>query len=214
MKDYYIISEKGFGEITEKKSRFIANVLPAGDEEEAVRQLEAVKRKYWDARHNCYAFVAGQNDETQRCSDDGEPSGTAGKPILEVIHGKCLHQCVIVVTRYFGGTLLGTGGLVRAYTAAAEAGLKDAVVRKRVEGMRITADADYADLARMQHIAVKLGITFEDVQYAEKVRVRLTARREAGDEFIRLITDSSAGRVSFDTERNINIYIDADIGKK
>jgi len=104
----------GCGEIEEKKSRFIAHVEPVTSEEEATAFITAMKKQYFDARHNCYAFVIGDNSELTRCSDDGEPSGTAGRPMLEVLTGEGITNVVCVVTRYFGGTLLGTGGLVRA----------------------------------------------------------------------------------------------------
>ena len=110
-----IIIKDGTGEIVEKKSRFIANVKAVKSEEEAIAFINEIKKKYWDARHNCMAYVV---DGIQRFSDDGEPSGTAGKLILDVITGRELTNAVIVVTRYFGGVLLGTGGLVRAYQKA------------------------------------------------------------------------------------------------
>ena len=108
----------GSGEIIEKKSRFIANVKSVETVEEAQAYIEEMRKKYWDARHNCSAFSVGTERVITRCSDDGEPGGTAGKPILEVISGSGIHNIVVVVTRYFGGTLLGTGGLVRAYSGA------------------------------------------------------------------------------------------------
>ena len=102
------------GEIVEKKSRFIASVRPVDSETEALNFLASTRKKYWDARHNCYAYTIGKNHELQRCSDDGEPQGTAGRPMLDVLLGEGIHNGAVVVTRYFGGTLLGTGGLVRA----------------------------------------------------------------------------------------------------
>ena len=120
---YKIITKEGNGEIVEKKSRFIANVFYVEDQKQAEEKIAEISKKYWDARHNCYAYVIGVNSENTKCSDNGEPSGTAGKPILEVITGAGLTNVLIIVTRYFGGVLLGTGGLVRAYTAAAQAGI-------------------------------------------------------------------------------------------
>ena len=113
----------GTGEIVEKKSRFIATVRLVESEEEALSCLEALRKKYWDARHNCFVYIIGENQETVRCSDDGEPSGTAGRPMLDVVQGAGLRNVLVVVTRYFGGTLLGTGGLVRAYSQAVQEGL-------------------------------------------------------------------------------------------
>ena len=121
---YKILRKGGSGEITEKKSRFIATLAPAESEEEAAAFVESVKKKYWDARHNCSAFVIGERAQITRCSDDGEPAGTAGKPMLEVLLGTQVRNAAAVVTRYFGGTLLGTGGLVRAYTQALWRGVK------------------------------------------------------------------------------------------
>ena len=124
MRSYQTIYRGGEGEITEKKSRFIATVIPVNEEEKALEFIEAMKKKYWDATHNCSAYVIGERGETKRCSDDGEPSGTAGRPMLDVLEGEGLRNVAVVVTRYFGGTLLGTGGLVRAYSSAVRAGLE------------------------------------------------------------------------------------------
>ena len=121
-KSYKTVYESGTGEIVEKKSRFIASVWPIQTEEDALNIIDQLKKKYWDAKHNCFAYVLGIKDEIQRCSDDGEPAKTAGKPILDILLGEEIHNALIVVTRYFGGTLLGTGGLVRAYQYAAKEG--------------------------------------------------------------------------------------------
>ncbi len=118
---YKTIYENGEGEVIEKKSRFIAIAAPVQSEEEATAFVESIRKKYWDARHHCYAYILGEKKEIRRMSDDGEPTGTAGKPILDLIEGGDLTNTIIVVTRYFGGTLLGTGGLARAYSSAARA---------------------------------------------------------------------------------------------
>ena len=115
---YQTVYSGGTAEIVEKKSRFIANVFPVTTEEEALEILEKIRKQYWDARHNCWAYVIGADHVSARCSDDGEPSQTAGKPMLDVIMGQELHNVLVIVTRYFGGTLRGTGGLVRAYSKA------------------------------------------------------------------------------------------------
>ena len=114
---YRVVYEGGEGEITEKKSRFIATVRPVESEEEATTFIAEMKKKYWDARHNCSAFVIGERQELNRCSDDGEPAQTAGRPMLDVLLREGVTNVAVVVTRYFGGVLLGTGGLVRAYQA-------------------------------------------------------------------------------------------------
>ena len=110
----------GEGEYEEKKSRFIAHVTPVKDADEAAAFINSIKKQYWDARHNCSAFIVGERGELIRSSDDGEPSGTAGKPILELLKSERLTGVCVVVTRYFGGVLLGTGGLIRALTQARE----------------------------------------------------------------------------------------------
>ena len=123
LEKYKTVYEGGEGEIVEKKSRFIATVRPVKTEEEALAFIEEMKKKYWDARHNCYVYSVGKNREYTRCSDDGEPSGTAGRPMLDVILGEDIYNVAAVVTRYFGGILLGTGGLVRAYSRSLQEGL-------------------------------------------------------------------------------------------
>ena len=130
------LRKSGTGEIVEKKSRFIANVFDITDEEMAISIINEVKKKYWDARHNCSAFVIGDNNEIQRFSDDGEPSGTAGKPMLEILLKSDVRNCLVVVTRYFGGTLLGTGGLIRAYQAATKEGIDASEIMEVFDGIR------------------------------------------------------------------------------
>ena len=127
-KEYKTVYTGGEGEIIEKKSRFIATVRPVESEEEALAFIEEMRKKYWDARHNCYVYSVGMNREATRCSDDGEPSGTAGRPMLDVILGQDIYNVAVVVTRYFGGVLLGTGGLVRAYSLAVQTGLAASTV--------------------------------------------------------------------------------------
>ena len=121
---YKIVYQGGEGEIVEKKSRFIAEIRPVESEEEATAFIAEVKKKYWDARHHCSAFTIGENNEVARCSDDGEPAQTAGRPMLDVLLGRELHNVCAVVTRYFGGTLLGTGGLVRHTAVRSRKALK------------------------------------------------------------------------------------------
>ena len=121
---YKILYQGGTAEIVEKKSRFIASLRPVKTEEEALLFLEETRKKYWDARHNCYAWIIGEHGEQKRCSDDGEPQGTAGVPMLEALKHSGLTNILAIVTRYFGGTLLGAGGLVRAYTQGVSEAVK------------------------------------------------------------------------------------------
>ena len=142
----------GEAEIIEKKSRFIATVKPVKSEEEAIAFIESLKKKYWNATHNCFAYVIGEHFQVQRCSDDGEPSGTAGKPMLDVLMGEEIHDTVVVVTRYFGGTLLGTGGLVRAYQSSTKAGLEASTVITKMHGHKTSIQTDYTGLGKIQYI--------------------------------------------------------------
>ena len=171
MNRYNTVYRGGVGEITEKKSRFIAEVFPATSEEEAMGYLEEVKKRYWDARHHCWAFVTGRNPAAERMSDDGEPAGTAGKPILEVIRGRALTDVFVVVTRYFGGTLLGTGGLVRAYTSAAAEGLGKSIVITKVQGVRQKITTDYTGLGKIQYILGQRKIPVLESLYTDRVEL-------------------------------------------
>ena len=153
MEQYKTVLEGGTGEIVEKKSRFIATVRPVKNEEEALAFLEEMRKKYWDARHNCYAYSIGKNREFTRCSDDGEPSGTAGRPMLDVILGEDIYNVAVVVTRYFGGVLLGTGGLVRAYSKAVQEGLAGSIVIEKKKGISLKVTTDYTGIGRIQYIA-------------------------------------------------------------
>lgn len=150
-----IVYRGGEGEIVEKKSRFIATVCPINSEEDAVLFIEKIKKKYWDARHNCHAFILGERNEISRCSDDGEPSGTAGKPMLDMLLGAGLHNVCVVVTRYFGGTLLGTGGLVRAYSQAVQAGLENSLIVEKKLCCRMKIYTDYNGIGKIQYILGK-----------------------------------------------------------
>lgn len=163
----------GTAEITEKKSRFIATVRPAATEEEAVAFIAEMKKKYWDARHNCSAFIVGGQPETSRCSDDGEPAQTAGRPMLDVLCGEELHNVAVVVTRYFGGVLLGTGGLVRAYQKAVREGLRASVIIEKREGIRLTVGTDYTGLGRLQHLIAGREYALVNTLYTEKVEMLL-----------------------------------------
>ena len=171
LKDYRTVYRGGEGEIVEKKSRFITTVLPVTTEEEALAFIEAMNKKYWNATHNCYAYVIGERSEIQRCSDDGEPSGTAGKPMLDVLMGEKLHNVVVVVTRYFGGTLLGTGGLVRAYSSAVKAGLASSVIITKMSGIKLEITTEYTGLGKIQYILGENGITTLDTVYTDKVNM-------------------------------------------
>lgn len=162
----------GQGEITEKKSRFIATVRPVESEDEAVSFINETKKKYWDARHNCSAFVIGKRQELTRCSDDGEPAGTAGRPMLDVLLKENIHNAAVVVTRYFGGVLLGTGGLVRAYQQATKAGLSASEIIEKKDGAVLFIRTDYTGIGRLQYLFAQERITVMDTAYEADVLVK------------------------------------------
>ena len=212
MKHFYIISRAGSGEIVEKKSRFIANVYPVKSEEEASLYIEKARKKYWDARHNCYAMVIGAHDEVQRCSDDGEPSGTAGKPILEVITGNECGNCLCVVTRYFGGVLLGTGGLIRAYTNAAKDALSACRIGELTEGVHAFLDVDYNYVGKVQYICAQNDITIVNTEYADGVTFELMMENAARNILEKNMTEMSSGKIYLRDICSMQMYRD-DIGK-
>ena len=200
LEKYKTVYEGGEGEIVEKKSRFIATVRPVQTEEEALAFIEEMKKKYWDARHNCYVYSVGKNREYTRCSDDGEPSGTAGRPMLDVILGEDIYNVAAVVTRYFGGILLGTGGLVRAYSAAVQEGLKESLIIEKFLCRRVRMSMDYTMLGKLQYLAAKLNLMILDTLYTEGVEMQLLVPDTQYAAFIKEVTEASNGKVVPESE--------------
>lgn len=188
------VYEGGTGEIIEKKSRFIATVRPVESEEEAVAFIGEMKKKYWDARHNCSAFVIGENQEISRCSDDGEPAQTAGRPMLDVLLKEEIHNVAVVVTRYFGGVLLGTGGLVRAYQKATQEGLAASIVIDKQLGKKLTIETDYTGLGKIQYLAAKEEITVLDTAYTDQVTLSLMVPEEKQEQFEKNLVEATSGK--------------------
>lgn len=167
--DFVLLTKGAEAQLVEKKSRFIATVRPVESEEEAAAFIEEMKKKYYDARHNCSAFVIGSNAQLTRSSDDGEPSGTAGRPMLEVLLGSGIRNAAAVVTRYFGGTLLGTGGLVRAYSGVLKQALEQCETARQHYGVRIKIKADYNAVGKIQYLLASRNIQAQDSVYAADV---------------------------------------------
>lgn len=184
----------GEAEIVEKKSRFIATVQPVKSEEEALTFIEAMRKKYWNATHNCFAYVIGEHFQVQRCSDDGEPSGTAGKPMLDVLLGEEIHDVVVVVTRYFGGTLLGTGGLVRAYSGSTKEGLLASNVITKMHGQKLIVQTDYTGLGKIQYILGQRGLQILDSIYTDKVDLEVLLPEDVIGEVMAEITEGTNGQ--------------------
>lgn len=209
MDKYNTVAAEATSEFTEKKSRFISHISPVSCESEALDYIEKIKKQYWDARHNVYAYIIGNNSDLQRYSDDGEPQGTGGIPMLEVLRGEKLTNTVAVVNRYFGGTLLGTGGLVRAYTKGAKDGITAAGIITKVLYTRINVTVDYTAGGKVQYAILQGGYRLEDTIYTENICYVVFIEKPEKDIFIKNITNLTGGKAKIDigdeiweTERN------------
>ncbi len=191
---YKFVYIGGSGELTEKKSRFIATVEPASTEEEAMAFIERIRKQFWDASHNCTAFTIGSRHELTRCSDDGEPAGTAGRPMLDVLLGEDIHNAAVVVTRYFGGTLLGTGGLVRAYSGAVREGLQRAVVLEKRRAVRLDIQTDYNGIGKIQYLLGQAHIPILNSEYTDCVNLQALVPCPELDALTASVTESTNGR--------------------
>lgn len=193
-KDCIVLIKGAEAELVEKKSRFIATVRPVADEGAAVAFIEEMKKKYYDARHNCSAYVIGSGAEVTRSSDDGEPGGTAGRPMLEVLLGSEIRNVAAVVTRYFGGTLLGTGGLVRAYSGVLKEALAKCETARQHYGVRVKVRTDYNAVGKLQYIFGSKNIDIEDSVYAADVELTVIVPVEEYDRLCKEIVEVTSGR--------------------
>ncbi|MBP3350818.1 MAG: YigZ family protein [Lachnospiraceae bacterium] len=198
LQTYRVLLEGGEGEIIEKKSRFIATVRRVEKEEEAIAFIEEMKKKYWDARHNCSAFVIGSRGELTRCSDDGEPSGTAGRPMLEVLLGEGIRNIAVVVTRYFGGVLLGTGGLVRAYTQAVKEGLDNCVVGTMVHGYNVLLNTDYNGVGKVLYLLGQYGLEPMDSDYGVDVTLQIQIAEDLTERLKKELVEATSGKIGWE----------------
>ena len=195
---YKTVMRDGEDEIVEKKSRFIAHVKPVTTEEEALQFIEELKKKYWDARHNCYAYIIGKNAQVVRFSDDGEPSGTAGKPILEVLQNQELRDVVVVVTRYFGGVLLGTGGLVRAYTQSTQVGLNAAQICTMTPMVIITTVIDYTLIGKIKYVLAQNDALVQDEEYGADVTITFGIPSDKKMRLIKELIETTNGKIEYE----------------
>lgn len=196
MAECRILIKGGTGEYEEKKSRFIANLIPVNDEAEASAFIAEIKKKYWDAKHNCYAYLIGENNELCRSSDDGEPSGTAGRPMLEMLKNEGVHNAAVVVTRYFGGVLLGTGGLIRAYTSAVKEALSVSEIGIERDGEKIKLIFPYNYVDTVKKYALSGRLIIDSEEYAENAAFTCTVRSEDEQTVLKELSDASNGRIS------------------
>lgn len=191
---YSTVRRQDSAEIVIKKSRFIGHAKPVESEEEAVAFINEIKLLHRQATHNCSAYLVGERDQFQKASDDGEPSGTAGKPILEVIKHKGLKNVAVVVTRYFGGIMLGAGGLVRAYTDGAVAGIEAADEIVNVLHREVFVDVDYTWYGKLENELHGRGTRVGGTDFTDRVIVRCLPEEPESEAFIEWITDLTQGQ--------------------
>lgn len=190
--EYMTVWQHASDEHVEKKSRFIGQAWPIRSEEEAREIIEQTRKQYWDASHNVFAYRVG---DLQRFTDDGEPSGTAGKPILDVLLGRNLQNVLVIVTRYFGGTLLGTGGLVRAYTKGAQIAVEAAGIIEKAVYYRYELPMEYTWLGKMQYAMNQAQFPILDIEYTDQVIMRMLIWNDQDAKFLQTVTSVSEGRL-------------------
>ena len=206
-KDYKTLLQYAQAEEIINKSKFIGYAKPVTTEEEAVEFIEKIKKQHWNATHNVPVYIIGENNEVQRYSDDGEPSGTAGVPILEMLKKEEIKNLVIVVTRYFGGIKLGTGGLVRAYTSAAKLAIKEAKVVEKIINNLYVFRIDYTLHGKVQNELINGEYIIKDTVYDDKVNIYVYCSPAESDMLINKITDISSGKVEIEEKDQVYLTI-------
>lgn len=208
-----VIIEPTTAEIVEKKSRFIANLFYVASVEEAEEKLNEIRKKYYDAKHNCFAYVLGVNAETAKSSDDGEPQGTAGHPMLDILKGNNLTNCIAIVTRYFGGTLLGTGGLVRAYSDSLKAAIANAKTSELLNAYKVSFEINYDDYGKVENLVQNLNQLNENNIYSlaktfeNVVKLEYLISVDIFDKFKAEIVNITRGQVVLNDNDEIMYYI-------
>ena len=197
---YRSVYEYGEAEYTIERSRFIAHVSPADSPEEARAFIAGIKEQYKDATHNVPAFVCGRGSEHQWASDDGEPQGTSGMPVLKLIISEEITNMAIVITRYFGGIKLGTGGLARAYTHAAKLGIEAARICEVRESSLLKYSFDYTHLSRIQNLADERGYDISGIEYSDVVSAVISCPKEFRDSLKSSISDMTSGKAALLSE--------------
>ena len=212
------VEKQGDAEVVRKKSRFISVLLPVDDEKQAFSKIEAIRKANYNARHNCFAFIVGKEPFTERFSDDGEPQGTAGKVILDVMKHNHLSNALIVVTRYFGGVLLGTGGLTEAYSSAAAEAVKSASLMQVLMGKQVTTSLDYTDYGKIDYLIRDNGIPVLSLDFAESVKVSVMTMAERDEEnqlmtaeaFVNKVTELTNGRAETEVSDPVEFGLPGD----
>lgn len=193
-----IIENNNTTEIVEKKSRFICDLFYVENVDEAIKNINGVKKKYFDAKHHCYAYVLGENGDIVKYSDDGEPQGTAGKPMLDILKYANLTNVLAVVTRYFGGTLLGTGGLVRAYSEATKNCIDGVVKKELLNGYEIIINVNYSNVKSIENLASSYSdkVIEKEKNYLEQVYIKYIVNEQIFEEFKQKIINILKGDIA------------------
>ncbi len=209
LEHYFTVKTEGFHEITIQKSRFIGYVKRVETEEAAQQFIQSIKKKHHSATHNCSAYMIGENDQIQKANDDGEPSGTAGVPMLEVLKQMNLKDTVVVVTRYFGGVKLGAGGLIRAYGNSTTEAIRavGVVKRQRMQGFKVVVD--YTLLGKVENELRQSDYILEDIVYVEHVECSVFVQVDQIEPFTEWITNLTNDQATIEKSREA--YIETDV---
>lgn len=209
LSNYYTVKENGFHEIIIQKSRFITYLARATTEEQAQAFISELKKKHHDANHNCSAYVIGERNEIQKANDDGEPSGTAGVPMLEVLKKRDLRDTVVVVTRYFGGIKLGGGGLIRAYGSSVSEALNAVGVVERIEHTVVSVNIDYTWLGKLENELRASVHPIDQIHYLEQVQIDVLVKTADVPDFLDWMTNMTNGQA--DLSSGSTRYLERDI---
>lgn len=203
---YKTVAAYGENEIVIERSRFIAYVDRAETEEKAIQFIATIKKKHRDASHNCSAYLIGEHDEFQKANDDGEPSGTAGIPMLEILKKLALKDTIVVITRYFGGVKLGSGGLIRAYGQSAKEGVLAVGIIERILHREVIVTVDYTWHGKIENEMNLRGYSISDTTFMEKVTMTLLAQNGEEDQLVNIITNLTSGQATI--ELGEVLYVD------
>ncbi|AEF17477.1 MULTISPECIES: YigZ family protein [Thermoanaerobacterium] len=203
---YKTIYKYGCKEVEIKRSRFIGHAKPVQNEDEAIEFVNSIKSAHRDATHNVYAYILGERDEVQRYSDDGEPSGTAGVPVLNVIKNEGLKNVAVVVTRYFGGILLGAGGLIRAYVKSAKLGLEAATIVEKILFKSLYITVDYTIFGTVQNELLKNNYIIKNIEYTDKVILTVYVKYDERDDFIKHIINLTNAKSIIKEGNDLYLY--------
>lgn len=207
---YKTIMQNETFELVEKKSKFIANFIYIKSKEDAEIKIKEYKKKYFDARHNCYAYRVLENESIyEKSSDDGEPSGTAGAPMLNILQKNNLCNVLIIVTRYFGGILLGTGGLVRAYSDATKKAIQKSELVFQKDGFEIELETDYSNLENFKYYCKSNDINIINIDYSENIKIKIEMEKEKKDIFLKNIEEQKINKIRIveSCQKIVNIVV-------